>query len=86
MHSFRNIDVSPSDPVEIWGFEGILAALERGGLPEWSKLYKAVKKDPNGKVSEELEEAISATEGGYLGEGVAGLFEMGLRELRSSNG
>jgi len=34
-------------------------------------------------VAGELEEAISATEGGALGEGIAGLFEMGLKELRS---
>jgi hypothetical protein len=84
MLNFRNIDASPADPVEKWGFEGILAVIERGGLSEWSKLYKAVQKDPFGKVAQELEEAISATEGGHLGEGIAGLFEMGLKELRSA--
>ena len=83
MLKFRNIDVSPSDPVEKWGFEGILTVLERRGLPEWNRLYKAVEKDPYGKVASELEEAISATEGSHLGEGIAGLFEMGLKELRT---
>jgi len=84
MHNFRNIDVSPADPVETWGFEGILSAIERGGLSEWSKLYKALVKDPNGKVAAEVEEAILATEGSYLGEGIAELFKVGLQELRSA--
>lgn len=83
MLKFRNIDVCVSDSVEEWGFEGILTVLERGGLPEWGRLYQALRKNPYGKVAGELEEAISATEGGALGEGIAGLFEMGLKELRS---
>lgn len=29
---FRNIDVSPDDPIEIWPTEAVLTALERGGL------------------------------------------------------
>jgi len=84
MLNFRNINASLSDPVEAWGFEGVLSVIERGGLPEWSKLYKAVEKSPNGKVARELEEAISATQGSYLGEGIAGLFEVGLGELRAN--
>ena len=35
---FRNIDASPDDPVETWPFEGILAAVERGTLPDWRRL------------------------------------------------
>lgn len=27
---FRNIDATPADPVESWGFEGMLAAIDRG--------------------------------------------------------
>jgi DNA-binding transcriptional regulator YiaG len=32
---FRNVTASPSDPVESWPFEGVLAAVERGTLPDW---------------------------------------------------
>ena len=33
--AFRNIDVSPEEPVEVWPTEAILTALERGGLGHW---------------------------------------------------
>ena len=40
---FRNIDASPDDPVETWPFEGIIAAVERGALPDWRRLAAAPK-------------------------------------------
>jgi hypothetical protein len=43
---FRNIDASPDDPVETWPFEGILAAVERGILPDWCRLASAIRADP----------------------------------------
>jgi len=30
---FRNLDVSPEEPVEDWPFEGVVTAIERGALP-----------------------------------------------------
>ena len=47
---FRNIDTSPDDPVETWPFEGILAAVERGALPDWRRLAAAIRADPWGPV------------------------------------
>jgi hypothetical protein len=41
---FRNIAASPSDPVETWPFEGILAAVERGTLPDWRRLATAPRR------------------------------------------
>jgi hypothetical protein len=40
---FRNIDASPDDPIETWPFEGILAAVERGTLPDWRRLAAAIR-------------------------------------------
>lgn len=48
---FRNVSSSPEDPVETWPFEGILAAVERGTLPEWRRLASAIKADPWGPVA-----------------------------------
>lgn len=55
---FRNIAASPDDPVETWPFEGILAAVERGTLPDWRRLVKAIQSDPWGPVARQVLEAI----------------------------
>jgi hypothetical protein len=55
---FRNIDASPDDPVETWPFEGILAAVERGTLPDWSRLAAAIQTDPWGPVARQVLEAV----------------------------
>ena len=40
---FRNITAAVEDPVETWPFEGILAAVERGTLPNWRRLAEAIR-------------------------------------------
>ena len=56
---FRNLEASPEDPVETWPFEGILAAVERGTLPDWRRLAKAIYADPWGPVAQQVIEALS---------------------------
>jgi transcriptional regulator with XRE-family HTH domain len=55
---FRNVDASPDDPVEGWPFEGILAAVERGTLPDWRRLAAAIRSDPWGPVAQQVREAV----------------------------
>jgi len=43
--AFRNIDASPDDPVRTWPFDGVLIALERGGVDEWRRLAAAIQDD-----------------------------------------
>ncbi len=56
---FRNIEASPEDPVQTWPFEGILAAVERGTLPDWRRLAEAIDADPWGPVAQQVIEALS---------------------------
>jgi DNA-binding transcriptional regulator YiaG len=56
---FRNVNSSPDDPVETWPFEGILAAVERGTLPDWRRLAAAIRADPWGPVAQQVIAAIS---------------------------
>jgi DNA-binding transcriptional regulator YiaG len=56
---FRNLDVSPDDPVETWPFEGVLAAIERGTLPDWQRLSAAIDADPWGPVARQIEEVLA---------------------------
>ena len=55
---FRNITASPDDPVGTWPFEGILAAVERGTLPDWRRLATVIQADPWGPVAQQVLEAI----------------------------
>jgi len=55
---FRNLTASSNDPVETWPFEGILAAVERGTLPDWRRLAKAIQSDPWGPVAQQVLEAV----------------------------
>jgi len=55
---FRNITASPDDPVDTWPFEGILAAVERGTLPDWRRLATAIQADPWGPVAQQVLDAI----------------------------
>lgn len=53
--AFRNLDVAPSDPVESWPYEGIVAAIERGSLSDWQRLAAAVRASPWGAVARAIE-------------------------------
>ena len=55
---FRNVTASPDDPMETWPFEGILAAVERGTLPDWRRLARAIEADPWGQVARQVLEAV----------------------------
>ncbi|WP_166354462.1 helix-turn-helix domain-containing protein [Phytoactinopolyspora limicola] len=59
---FRNLNVSPDDPVEMWGVEGILAAIDRGDLTDWRRIAGRVVKDPHGEVAQDLAEALDMAE------------------------
>lgn len=58
---FRHLDVGSDAPVETWPTEGVLAALERGGLSDWRRIAQAVRIDPWGPVARRLESALAAS-------------------------
>ncbi|MDR2999692.1 MAG: hypothetical protein LBU89_00385 [Fibromonadaceae bacterium] len=74
MLKFRNIDVSPSDPVEEWGVEGILCAFERGSIDDWRKVWKSVYVDKSKIVIENVQEATQMRNKGDLGYAVSRAF------------
>jgi DNA-binding transcriptional regulator YiaG len=57
--AFRNVDVSPDEPVSNWPLEAIQTALERGGLSQWRRLATAVRAQPWGPVARQIEEVLS---------------------------
>jgi DNA-binding transcriptional regulator YiaG len=56
---FRNVDVSPHEPVEAWPLEAIQTALERGSLKHWRRLAAAIKAAPWGPVARDVEEVLT---------------------------
>ena len=77
---FRNIDKLSESPVEEWGFEGLLAAVDRGGFRDWQRIVAAVRRDPWGPAARILErEVLDAAES----TGVAGALRMALRFARA---
>lgn len=56
--AFRNVDATPEDPVGSWPFEGIVAAVERGYLPDWHRLAEVIAADPWGPVARAVHEAV----------------------------
>ena len=77
--AFRQLTVTPSAPVEDWGFEGLLAAIDRGEVADWRRIALAVRRDPWGPVARLLErEVLEAAEDS----GVAGALAAMLRLQR----
>lgn len=59
---FRNLTITPDDPVEEWGVEGLLAAIDRGDLTHWQRIAAAVTAEPRGHVANDLAVAIDLAE------------------------
>lgn len=58
MTRFRNIQATPDDPVSDWGFEGLLAAIERGGMKLWDRIAAELHRHPHGSVARLLENEV----------------------------
>ena len=74
MLKFRNIDVTPDDPVEMWGVEGILCAFERGHVNDWRKIWRSVTVDRSQKVIEDVAQVKAMLNRGDLGYAISRLF------------
>lgn len=57
--AFRNVEVSPRDPVASWPQEAIQTALERGGLGDWRRLASEIQTEPWGPVARRVEEVLA---------------------------
>lgn len=59
-------------PVEFWSTAAIRAALEDGDISVWQRIVVAIKRDPFGRTSRQVEEVLDGNRpGGVRPEGVA---------------
>ncbi|MBA2695840.1 MAG: helix-turn-helix transcriptional regulator [Actinobacteria bacterium] len=56
---FRNITVDPGDPVADWGFEGLLTAVDRGSIEDWSRVAGEFERLPWGEVAATFESEVA---------------------------
>jgi DNA-binding transcriptional regulator YiaG len=59
MLSFRNVRGDPADAVESWPYEGLVAAMERGGFRDWQRVAAAIERDPWGEVAADVRAYLS---------------------------
>jgi len=57
--AFRNLTITPADPVIDWPTEAVQAALERGDLYHWQLLTVEINKDPWGPTARQVEEVLT---------------------------
>ena len=83
--SFRNVDADPSDPVEAWPYEAMVAAIERGTIHDWAKITAAVRRDPWGEVSRALEDYLAYAERSGANELLGRALRQARAEMESSD-
>lgn len=56
---FRNLTITPADPVTDWPTEAVQAALERGDLSDWQRLVAEIRRAPWGTTARQVEEVLT---------------------------
>lgn len=59
--AFRNLTVTPKDPVACWPTEAVETALERGDLDDWRRIVAELEREPWGRTARQVEEILSHT-------------------------
>lgn len=57
--TFRNLQISPDDPVRTWPTEAVQTALERGGAHDWHRIAIEIGSDPWGCTARQVEEIVT---------------------------
>ncbi len=75
---FRNVDADPSDDVRTWPYEALMAAIDRGLVPDWRPIFAEIRRSPWGVVARRV--------GRYLDyrdpDGVSTLFALAIERAR----
>lgn len=75
---FRNVDADPADDVRTWPYEALVAAMDRGLVPDWRPVFAEIRRSPWGRVARRIER--------YLGyrdpDGVSTLFALAVERAR----
>lgn len=73
--SFRNLTISPEDPVATWPTEAVQTALERGDLYDWRRIVAELQREPWGRIARQLEEVLGYSRPYGVGDAMAVVLE-----------
>ena len=75
---FRNVDADPADDIRTWPYEALVAAIDRGLVPDWQPIFAEIRRSPWGVVARRV--------GRYLDyrdpDGVSTLFALAIQRAR----
>lgn len=57
--AFRNVDADPADPVASWPYEGLVTAIERGTVIDWTRIITEIAREPWGEVTRQVKDYLS---------------------------
>jgi hypothetical protein len=76
---FRNVEGSPSDPVDTWPYEGMVSVIEYGMLGDWRPIVRHLQGDPWGRVARNIEQYLQHASDSQ----VASYFRLVLERVRA---
>lgn len=82
--TFRNVGISPEDPVEEWPLEAVQTALERGSLRHWRRLADAIRVEPWGSTARALEEVLTYSRPYGVGKAMELVIERARRDAEAA--
>jgi len=77
---FRNVDASPSDPVDTWPYEALVTAIERGLVSDWQPIFAEIRQQPWGSVARRLDHYLTYASSS----GITTLFRLAVASARES--
>ncbi len=57
--SFRNVDVPSGAEVTDWPYEALVTVIERGLVPDWQPVFRALRAEPWGPAARRVEHYLS---------------------------
>ena len=77
---FRNVDADPSDDVRTWPYEALVAAIDRGLVPDWQPMFAEIRRSPWGPVVRRIERYLVYRDP----DGVGVLFRLAIEHAREN--
>lgn len=76
---FRNVDAEASDHVATWPYEALVAAIDRGLVPDWQPVFAEIRQMPWGPVARRIERYLAYRDP----DGTSTLFTLAIEHARN---